>query len=134
MSLHSSFPGLIIGIVTECFHFLGKHPSFSHTYICVKNKGKTWKPIIRILLVNPTSTGAFFKLIFFQITYYFFLCKSFVISHVWWLLNFLPNFSVEFLVAIFSVITYEVFKHVHYCAPRVCGVCSIFFLECSQSN
>jgi hypothetical protein len=41
-SLHSSFHGFIIGIVIECFHFLGKHPSFRHVlYICVKNKGKT---------------------------------------------------------------------------------------------
>ena len=35
-SLHSPFPGLIIGIITECFHCLGKHPSFRHAlYVCV---------------------------------------------------------------------------------------------------
>ena len=42
-------------------------------------------------------------------------------------LYFLPNFRVEFIVAIFSVIMYEVFKHVHYGAPRVCGVRSSSF-------
>jgi len=49
MSLHFSFPSLIIGIITECFQFLGQHPFFGHAlYIYVKNKGKTRKALIGI--------------------------------------------------------------------------------------
>ena len=58
--LHFCFPGLIIGIITECFQFLGKHPLFRHAlYICVKNKGKTWKALIKMSLVKPSFPGDF---------------------------------------------------------------------------
>jgi hypothetical protein len=61
-----SLSGLIIGIVIECSQFLGKYPFFRQAlYICVKNKGKTWKALIRMSPVTPSSPGAFFELYFF---------------------------------------------------------------------
>jgi len=91
-SLGFSFPGLIAGIITESFQFLEKHPFFRHKYICVENKGKTWRAPITMSLVTPSCPGDFFE--FFFNSSYFFLRKNFIVSRVYWLLNFLPNFSI----------------------------------------
>jgi hypothetical protein len=77
ISLHSYFPGLVIEIIAESVHFLGKHPSFRHKlYNCVKNKEKTWKAPMRMSLDIPSSPGAFFELNFFKLTYISSLLKA----------------------------------------------------------
>ena len=93
--LLSSFPGFKIGTMLDFFHCFGKQPSLRHL---VRKQGKLLKTCGIILLVSPSSPGAFLGLNFFYRRFYFFLREGFVIFCVYQFLYQLSNLLEDYIV------------------------------------